>query len=215
MSSSPQTTFPASSRLHSALTALLDSRKHPKTLCPSEVPRSLSSAELEELDVSDWRDLMEATRAIVWEMREHGEVEVLQRGKILEAAVSSGEVKGPVRVVLLAGGVPKPEQDVSYLNTAPADYGAVNKSAPTSSIRHGLVNFDSGFNIASAPDRTKPYIKLQEAIKRSMIDGPEWLGNATISEPLRNLLGKAANRCGVRRRVPTYRPGASLLFSVQ
>jgi hypothetical protein len=41
---------------------------------------------------------MPAIRDIVWEMRERGEVEILQRGDVLGLDVGVEDVRGPVRV---------------------------------------------------------------------------------------------------------------------
>ncbi|CAI6333523.1 unnamed protein product [Periconia digitata] len=79
-------------------TRLLDSRDHPKTICPSEVARALSSSDLSTLDYVTWRDAMDDVRALVWEMRARGEVEVLQKGEVLEEETELEQVKGPIRV---------------------------------------------------------------------------------------------------------------------
>ena len=84
--------------LKARLHELLASRDFPKTICPSEAPRSLSTSQLEQLGASGWRDLMDETRAIVWSMRDRGEVEILQRGHILSDDARIEDVKGPIRV---------------------------------------------------------------------------------------------------------------------
>ena len=76
---------------------LLSSRDYPKTICPSEVPRALTAAELKACGTSDWRSLMPAVRDILWNMREKGEVEILQKGSVLPQSIESGDVKGPIR----------------------------------------------------------------------------------------------------------------------
>ncbi len=93
----------ASSRLNQGilelrLAQLLDKREYPKTICPSEVPRGLNAQELQELDASSWRDLMDLTRMLVWAMRDRGEVEILQRGQVLDDQLRLEDVKGPIRV---------------------------------------------------------------------------------------------------------------------
>jgi hypothetical protein len=82
------------------LERLLDSREHPKTICPSEVARALSSQELLRGSFLTWRDAMSEIRTIVAEMRARGEVEVLQKGSVLEGDLGEGlvDVAGPVRV---------------------------------------------------------------------------------------------------------------------
>lgn len=84
--------------LESHLTQLLANREYPKTICPSEGPRGLSKAELEQMGANEWRDLMDEARAILWRMRDRGEVEILQRGQVLGDDVGVHHVKGPLRV---------------------------------------------------------------------------------------------------------------------
>ena len=79
------------------LNRLLSSRQHPKTICPSEVPRALSTLELRQIGVSDWRDLMPEVRTILWIMRDRGEVEILQKGVPLPDNLTIEDVVGPIR----------------------------------------------------------------------------------------------------------------------
>jgi hypothetical protein len=76
---------------------LLDARDYPKTICPSEIARAFSAAELRILGASEWRDTMDEVRQVVWEKRELGDVEVLQKGEVVDVR-SLGDVKGPIRV---------------------------------------------------------------------------------------------------------------------
>lgn len=76
---------------------LLSTREFPKTICPSEVARALSSAELDALQAHDWRATMDDVRGLVWEKREAGEVEVMQKGQVLDVQ-SLADIKGPIRV---------------------------------------------------------------------------------------------------------------------
>lgn len=82
------------------LDRLLEARASPKTICPSEVARALSSSELEELDTKEWRDVMPTIRVRVWKMRDQGQVEIMQKGAVLSNDVSLENVKGPIRVRL-------------------------------------------------------------------------------------------------------------------
>lgn len=84
--------------LQSRINQLLATREYPKTICPSEVPRALTTNDLEELGASCWRDLMSDVRELVWQMRDRGEVEILQRGEVLGEEVGLEHVKGPIRV---------------------------------------------------------------------------------------------------------------------
>lgn len=76
---------------------LLSSRECPKTICPSEVPRALMAAELKACGTSDWRSLMPATRDILWNMREKGEVDILQKGFVVPEGIELADIKGPIR----------------------------------------------------------------------------------------------------------------------
>lgn len=82
------------------LDRLLKSREYPKTICPSEVARALSSKDLEALGVSEWRATMPMVREVVWQMRDAGRVEILQKGEVLGDVVSLNDVTGPIRVRL-------------------------------------------------------------------------------------------------------------------
>ena len=79
------------------LDRILSSRQHPKTICPSEVPRALSASELRQLGVSDWRDLMPEVRRILSVMRDRGQVEILQKGVVLHDSLAIEDVVGPIR----------------------------------------------------------------------------------------------------------------------
>lgn len=76
---------------------LLSSRDYPKTICPSEVARALTVAELKACGASDWRDLMPTVRGILWDMREKRKVEILQKGSPVPQGIDLGDVKGPIR----------------------------------------------------------------------------------------------------------------------
>lgn len=76
---------------------LLSSRDHPKTICPSEVPRALTPTELEATGALSWRDLMPEVREILWEMRQQGKVEILQKGLLVPDGMALDHVRGPIR----------------------------------------------------------------------------------------------------------------------
>ena len=85
-------------QLESHLRRLLQSRDYPKTICPSEVPRSLTIPELNGLGVTSWRDLMDETRAIIWRLRDEQALEILQHGQALDDGIMIEDVKGPIRI---------------------------------------------------------------------------------------------------------------------
>lgn len=60
----------------------------------------MSREELDALNAAGWRDAMDHVRQVVWEKREAGEVEVMQKGAVLDVA-SLGDIKGPIRARLV------------------------------------------------------------------------------------------------------------------
>lgn len=80
------------------LNRLLDSRSFPKTICPSEAARALTAAEIQATGVGSWRDLMPAIRSLAFEMRDSGELEILQRGEILPGSQTWEQTVGPIRL---------------------------------------------------------------------------------------------------------------------
>jgi hypothetical protein len=76
---------------------LLNTRAWPKTICPSEIARALSTEELRALDASGWRDTMDDIRQMVWERKEAGEVEIMQKGGVVDVG-SLVDIRGPIRV---------------------------------------------------------------------------------------------------------------------
>ncbi|KIX94950.1 uncharacterized protein Z520_09260 [Fonsecaea multimorphosa CBS 102226] len=98
--SSSRSNSPAPSLLQQQFHTLLHSRTYPKTLCPSEVARSLSPSDLSALGVSHWRDLMPRLREMAFEARDRDEVDVLQRGELVSGERRMEDVTGPIRVRL-------------------------------------------------------------------------------------------------------------------
>ena len=86
------------------LQRLLEARESPKTICPSEVARAFSATELNCLKASNWRELMPTIRAMLWAMRNHGEVKILQKGSLLPPDMKLEDVKGPIRARKVANG---------------------------------------------------------------------------------------------------------------
>lgn len=72
--------------LERAILDLLDERA-PKTICPSDVARRVGTAD-------GWRDLMDPVRAAAQRLVAAGEVEITQRGEVVDLAT----VKGPIRI---------------------------------------------------------------------------------------------------------------------
>ncbi|TGO86912.1 hypothetical protein BPOR_0267g00110 [Botrytis porri] len=80
--------------------AFTTSRQSPKTFCPSEVARALTHPELQALGYSCWREAMPDIRSILFTMRENNDVEILQKGVVLEGDLGPrlANVVGPIRV---------------------------------------------------------------------------------------------------------------------
>lgn len=73
-------------------------RAYPKTICPSEAARALTPSELSSLEVQDWREAMDPVRKIAWRLRADGQLEILQRGVVLQGDIRMEDVKGPIRL---------------------------------------------------------------------------------------------------------------------
>lgn len=72
--------------LERAIRELLTARADGGTICPSEAARRVGG--------DDWRELMEPARAAAARLVDAGEVEVTQRGAVVEPA----EARGPIRI---------------------------------------------------------------------------------------------------------------------
>ncbi len=73
-------------RLEQAIGELLDRRRAGTTICPSEAAR--------RVEPDEWRELMPAARAAAGRLAAAGEVEVTQRGVVVDVATA----RGPVRI---------------------------------------------------------------------------------------------------------------------
>jgi hypothetical protein len=78
----------------------LGKRELPKTFCPSEVARALTTDDLEAAGLSSWRETMPIIRQILSTMRDNGVLEILQKGVVLEGNLGADleNVVGPIRV---------------------------------------------------------------------------------------------------------------------
>ncbi|KAF2216705.1 hypothetical protein CERZMDRAFT_92777 [Cercospora zeae-maydis SCOH1-5] len=75
----------------------LQQRHPPKTFCPSEVARALTTEELRQLGCSQWREAMPAVRVAAWTLRELGQCEILQKGHSV-VDVDLDDIRGPIRI---------------------------------------------------------------------------------------------------------------------
>lgn len=74
-------------RLEQTMLRLVDERAPDRTICPSDVARAVG-------DADSWRSLMDATRAVAARLADAGEVEVTQRGSVVDVRTA----RGPVRI---------------------------------------------------------------------------------------------------------------------
>ena len=72
--------------LERTIDELLDQRRPGTTICPSEAARAV--------DPEGWRELMPAARAAAGRLAAAGQVEVTQRGEVVDVATA----RGPVRI---------------------------------------------------------------------------------------------------------------------
>jgi hypothetical protein len=72
--------------LERVIGALLDQRRAGVTICPSEAARAV--------DPDGWRELMPAAREAAGRLAATGDVEVTQRGEVVDVATA----RGPVRI---------------------------------------------------------------------------------------------------------------------
>ena len=72
--------------LERTIDALLDQRRPGTTICPSEAARAV--------DPEGWRELMPEARAAAGRLAATGDVEVTQRGEVVDVATA----RGPVRI---------------------------------------------------------------------------------------------------------------------
>jgi hypothetical protein len=76
----------ADPRLVESIRELLAARDADKTICPSEAARAVGG--------DDWRDLMQPARDAARSLVELGEVEVTQKGEVVDVTTA----RGPVRI---------------------------------------------------------------------------------------------------------------------
>jgi hypothetical protein len=73
-------------QLERTIDVLLDQRRDGATICPSEAARAV--------DPEGWRALMPAAREAAGRLAAAGDVEVTQRGEVVDVATA----RGPVRI---------------------------------------------------------------------------------------------------------------------
>lgn len=78
--------------LEDAIRALLDQRGHGRTICPSEAARSVAGD-----DQDDWRPLMEPARRAARRLVAAGEVDITQRGRVVDPSTATGPIRIRIR----------------------------------------------------------------------------------------------------------------------
>jgi len=78
--------LPEQARLRAMILELLERREPGKTICPSDAARALAG--------KDFRPLMGTARAAAAELVADGEIEVTQRGEVVDIE----QARGPIRL---------------------------------------------------------------------------------------------------------------------
>lgn len=74
-------------KLREAILTLARERAPAKTICPSDAARAVGG--------DDWRDLMEDARDIARDLARAGDVEIMQRGEVIDP---DAQWRGPIRI---------------------------------------------------------------------------------------------------------------------
>lgn len=77
--------------LQSAIATLLDERAGGATICPSEAARVVASQQ--GIEGEGWRDLMEPARAAARRLVALGEVEIVQKGRVVDPSSAKGAIR--------------------------------------------------------------------------------------------------------------------------
>jgi hypothetical protein len=78
---------PVDDELEAAIWRLLEGRRRGATICPSDAARAVG-------DEEGWRDLMEPARAAARRLVAAGQVEITQKGRVVDGSTA----KGPIRI---------------------------------------------------------------------------------------------------------------------
>jgi hypothetical protein len=74
-------------RLREAILTLARARAPAKTICPSDAARAVGG--------DRWRDLMDDARAVARGLAKAGEVDIMQRGEVIDP---DAQWRGPIRI---------------------------------------------------------------------------------------------------------------------
>jgi hypothetical protein len=82
---------PIDAALESAIVMLLNDRARGATICPSEAAQLVANQQGGTDD--SWRDLMEPTRAAARRLVASGDVEIVQRGRVVDPSTAKGAIR--------------------------------------------------------------------------------------------------------------------------
>ena len=79
--------------IEQAILQLTTERGTAKTICPSEIPRL-------QLNLPGWRGYMPLTREVALKLAKLGEIDILQKGDVLDVShyCEESDLKGPIRL---------------------------------------------------------------------------------------------------------------------
>jgi len=86
-------------QIEAAIGELLARRAAGRTICPSEAARAL--------DADGWRQRMDEVRSVAFAMADRGELEVTQRGEVVDGRTARGPIR--LRRVTSSHGLPHVE----------------------------------------------------------------------------------------------------------
>lgn len=82
-----QRVHPAAESIEAAILGLLDERRSGATICPSEAARAVAGSD------DDWRALMEPTRSVARQLAADGQIDITQRGQIVDPSTAKGAIR--------------------------------------------------------------------------------------------------------------------------
>ena len=75
--------------LEQSILDLLDRRAPGSTICPSEAARAVAA----DAGREDWRSLMDLARAAGRRLADQGQIQVTQKGQVVDAATARGPIR--------------------------------------------------------------------------------------------------------------------------
>ena len=85
---------PVDHALERAILDLLEERRRGGTICPSEAARAVAQdTRTTEMSDGGWRDLMEPARRAARRLVAAGEIEITQRGRVVDPSTATGPIR--------------------------------------------------------------------------------------------------------------------------